>query len=122
MHQFSGPRHRHQLHAKLHPWRLIVLAFFVLLAAGVQQAHAIQASPNPIVVKQPDGTTVTLNIRGDEWFNWYEDETGYTVLFNSAEEEYVYAQLGDNGELEASSLLVGRASRLVNGLATFSPP
>src|SRR4051794_35544467 len=40
----------------------------------------ISPNPRPIVVKQPDGTSLKLWFQGSPFYSWYEDEQGYTVL------------------------------------------
>ena len=63
-------------------------------------AQAIPADPTPIAVAQPDGTTVSVVLHGDEFFHFTTTIDGYTVVKNAAG-YYTYAQL--NGDvLEAS--------------------
>lgn len=46
---------------------------------GVGSAFAVPARPTPIEVEQPDGTKVTLTLRGDEYFHYYQTSDGYIV-------------------------------------------
>ena len=55
-------------------------------------AHAIPADPTPIKVTQPDGSTLTVRLHGDEFFHFTTTHDGYTVLKNEAG-YYTYAQL-----------------------------
>ena len=50
-----------------------------LLFAGLTAIWADPANPDPIKMKQPDGTTITLRIHGDEFHSWYTSEDGKTV-------------------------------------------
>ena len=59
---------------------LISTAGFAVLMACVPSAFAVSANPNSFREVQPDGTVVTLRVRGDEHFNWTEDSAGYTVI------------------------------------------
>ena len=47
-----------------------------LLLAGVLAARAVPAYPRPVTVVQPDGSTVVIQLHGDENFHWITDETG----------------------------------------------
>ena len=60
-------------------------------------ARAIPADPTPVKVTQPDGSTVTIQLHGDEFFNFTTTHDGYTVLKNQAG-YYTYAQI-DHGRL-----------------------
>lgn len=51
---------------------------------------AMPSAPGSIVASQPDGTLVNVTLRGDEHQNWYETQSGYTVLKNAAG-QWVYA-------------------------------
>jgi len=66
----------------------------------------VPASPHSYEVRQPDGTVITLFIRGDEHFHWEEDAAGFTVVARD-DGAYVYAILGVKGELAPSGLRVG---------------
>ncbi len=63
---------------------------------------AIPAYPGIFAVTQPDGTTVHLQLVGDEWQSFTTTSDGYTVVKN-ANGAYVYAKL-DNGKLVATSI------------------
>ncbi|MFP6597919.1 MAG: hypothetical protein VCC01_10730 [Candidatus Hydrogenedentota bacterium] len=62
----------------------------LLLTMGTAfQANAVQANPNLIAETQPDGTPITLLLKGDEWFHWYEDLDGYTIVEDGGTYFYV---------------------------------
>ena len=67
---------------------------FCFLMVGVLclMAKAIPADPTPIQVTQPDGTTVTVALHGDEFFHFTTTLDGYTVVKN-AQGFYTYAML-----------------------------
>ncbi|MBQ5723658.1 MAG: peptidase M6, partial [Muribaculaceae bacterium] len=46
---------------------------------GVSAAYAVPADPRPFTVTQPDGTTLTIRIVGDEFFHCLMTEDGYLV-------------------------------------------
>ena len=50
-----------------------------LLAMAAVPAFAVPADPRPITVTQPDGTDVTISMRGDEAFHYMVDSEGYLL-------------------------------------------
>lgn len=47
-----------------------------------QSAFAIKANPKPVVVKQPDGSTLTIRIHGDENRHYVSTTDGYRVALD----------------------------------------
>lgn len=66
-------------------------------------ALAVPAIPKPITVKQPDGTSITIMLRGDEHLNWAETTDGYTLL-RDGQGYLSFAEKDKNGNLVASSV------------------
>lgn len=93
--------------------------FLMLLVTGTLVwgtiASAIPASPHPFAATQPDGTSITLRVRGDESMCWFEDLAGYAVVRDKAN-TYVYATLDTHGQLEPTDLQVGKADPVASGL------
>jgi hypothetical protein len=56
------------------------------------QVNKVPASKRPIEYNQPDGTTLTLLLKGDERMHWAETPDGYTLLSND-KNGYEYAKL-----------------------------
>lgn len=79
----------------------ILIRVLVLCSA----AYGVTANPSPLALVQPDGDVFTAFQRGDEWQNWFENETGYTIVKNS-EEEWTFAKEVANGKLVPSDLIV----------------
>ena len=63
---------------------------------------AVPAKKGVRKVTQPDGTTVSIELHGDEWSHHTTTADGYTVLLN-AQGFYVYASLRD-GKLAATAI------------------
>lgn len=63
----------------------------LLLAAALLGAapalRAVPADPTPFKYTQPDGTVITLQMHGDEWFGWTTDKAG-TVVARAADGFY----------------------------------
>jgi len=84
---------------------LVFTSVTSLLIASVPSAFAVSANPDAFQDVQPDGTVVSLRVRGDEHFNWSEDLDGYTVIRNKG--WYEYARLNSQGRLVPTGLKVG---------------
>ena len=68
----------------------------ILLGLLYGSAQAIPADPTPVKVTQPDGTSLTITLHGDEFFHYTTTQDGYTVLKNTAG-FYTYANVvGDH--------------------------
>lgn len=94
--------------------RHFVVAALVLAACQGGVAYAMTASPFPFDVTQPDGTTVTLYIRGNEYFHWLEDVNGYTVVRQV--DTFLYAKLDSNQQLAPTQWMVGKVDPKAAGL------
>ncbi len=90
---------------------LLFLTGFLLIN---QCLFSMPADPGAFDSVQPDGRAIRLHIRGDEWFHWYEDTRGYTVVRDKG--RYAYAQLNQNNRLVPTPLTVGRDDPEVGGL------
>ena len=78
---------------------------YVLLAAIVMsiQAFAIPAHRGLVKVAQPDGTMLTIDLVGDEYYHFNTTADGYTVMQNETG-AYVYADRDGMG-LKATQIL-----------------
>lgn len=85
----------------------------MLLVFCAHQAHAVPANPNGFEDLQPDGSRISLVIRGDERFHWMEDEKGFTVVRGRG--WYRYARL-KRGKLARTKLKVGIDDPEAHGL------
>ncbi len=70
--------------------------FLLLVIIGLPILHAqenrAQASGKPIEYKQPDGTTTTILLKGDENLRWAETLDGYTLLSNAVTKGWEYGK------------------------------
>ena len=59
---------------------------FMFIALGLLYlaGQAIPADPRPVQVTQPDGTTLTITLHGDEFFHFTTTSDGYTIVKNAA--------------------------------------
>ena len=73
-------------------------------------ARAIPAYPWPFEVKQPDGTTLTIQMQGDEHGYLAMTDDGYPIVQNTTTGYYEYARLATRG-IEPSGIVATPASR-----------
>lgn len=59
-------------------------------------AWGAPASPFPIIAEQPDGSSVEVFRRGDEFVNWVETPEGYPLVKNAATGFWEYAYVSGN--------------------------
>ena len=83
--------------------------FLLLVGLLSLTAQAIPADPTPITVTQPDGSTLTVKLNGDEFFHFTTTLDGYTVLKNQAG-YYTYARL-DGDRLVTSGRIARNADQ-----------
>ena len=79
--------------------KLLLLSVALLLC--VCRMTAVPSHPGTVTVQQPDGSTLTLRLLGDEWLHFNTTADGYTVVKDSRG-YYVYAEL-QNGRLCATA-------------------
>jgi M6 family metalloprotease-like protein/MYXO-CTERM domain-containing protein len=86
---------------------LSILAM-VLLGLSALPAGAVPAPPFPIQLQQPDGSSITGYLRGDEFLSWAEDMLGYSLVRDPADGFLRYAVLGRDGNLIPTVYLPGK--------------
>jgi len=80
------------------------------------------AQLEPVTVRQPDGTPLTIRILGDERFLVTETLDGYTVTRDAKTDEWRYALCNADGKLVPSELVAGKHDPGKNGLAKHIRP
>ena len=81
---------------------------------------AVGPNPLPFEAHQPDGTRVTLRMRGTERDYWYEDSKGFSVVTSGG--RFVYATLDATGHLAATNLVVGASDPVMANLTVGIKP
>ncbi|MBQ2398819.1 MAG: M6 family metalloprotease domain-containing protein [Muribaculaceae bacterium] len=84
-------------------FRKLALAMTVALCGGV--AMGAPARPGIIERELPDGSTLSLNLRGDESHHQYFSLDGYPVM-ESADGYFYYGTLSTQGRIESSDIRV----------------
>lgn len=85
------------------------LAVGALLVGTAATAMAKPAYRGPIAATQPDGTTITIRLTGDEFSHAAFTEDGYPVVYDD-NLGYVYADILSDGRLAASNIVVSEAA------------
>jgi M6 family metalloprotease-like protein len=81
-----------------------LIIFLAFLFIPTVMLYAIPANPNPVLITQPNETSLTIMIKGDERVHWYKSMDDYTLLYNEA--GYLsYAQLDENGDLQPTNYI-----------------
>ena len=71
---------------------------------------AVPAKRCKTLVRQPDGSMITVMVRGDENFHFMSTEDGMPIAMN-ADKAYCYAYMADDGVLRASAQVAHDAER-----------
>ncbi len=87
----------------------LVFLFFQIFNLS-QPVLSVPAYPHPIEFKQPDGSIITIQLKGDEKVNWAVTMDGYTIL-STKEGEYQYALLDEEGDLTFSGVKVSNIEK-----------
>ncbi|MCI0499201.1 MAG: M6 family metalloprotease domain-containing protein [Planctomycetales bacterium] len=95
--------------------KALCAAAVFLLAAVPAPVMAVPACPEGAPVTQPDGTEISVYLRGDEYAHWNESREGYQIIKNG-KGEWVY-MVEKAGAAAASEHAVGKADpEAVNAL------
>ena len=81
----------------------------MVLLAMTGTIKAVPAKSGAVKVQQPDGSYVSIVLRGDEWLNFNTTTDGYSVVKNS-QGFYVYAEKQD-GQLKATQMVAHDAQQ-----------
>lgn len=99
---------------------IAILALGLLASAA---SHAVPAKRIKTAVKQPDGTSLVITIRGDEHFHFTSTEDGMPLI-QATDGAYCYAVLDKDGRLAPSSQIAhspsARSAQELSFLRTYS--
>ena len=81
-----------------------ILQYGVLTVAAMFgfQSWAVPAKPGLRTVPQPDGSTITVELRGDEFFHQYLTEDGYPLVEKDG--YFYYSDYSDSGDVINSGI------------------
>ena len=92
-----------------------ILATLALLLGALHILSAIPAYPGKIRVTQPDGSVITIQVHGDEWFHYVTDENG-RVIARGADGFFHPAEMPSAAQ-RAEAAEAGRAARQMRASA-----
>ncbi len=84
-----------------------IIMLLVTLLFHVDRLLAVPANPHPRVLQQPDGTTFTAVLKGDEHFGFAVTEEGFSIVCDPATGWWSYARK-EGGLLRPSPYMVGK--------------
>lgn len=85
----------------------------VLATCIVTLTYAAPAVTGDIEFKQKDGATFVGQIKGDEWFNWIEDDKEHIIKYSNRSKNFEYGRLKEiNGDVDLVPSGVKVGSRL----------
>ena len=93
---------------------LLMFACFLFFLG--HDVFAVPAVPWPVDKTQPDGTKITVYIRGDEKVHWMESLDGYTLMYD-AEKYIVYAEQDAGKNMVPSNKKFTKISTPPSGIA-----
>ena len=88
--------------------KVLIIVLFGQL--GFISVYAVKAYPFPITVTQPDGTSLTILLHGDEFHHYQTTEDGYNLKTN-AKGFLTYAMFNAAGEVVESEYIAHNASK-----------
>ncbi len=100
--------------------KIIFLLLLLILSTSV---FAVPASPEPAIITYEDGSSLTVFVKGDENFHWYETLDGFQVKRN-LKGQFEYVQKGLNKSNILSTIIAHdpsvRNSKEVDLVSTLS--
>lgn len=81
-------------------YTVLVITLFTL-----EHLNAIPATPFPVKINQPDGSELTVYLKGDEFFKYKTTLDGYLIIPDK-QGFYTYAQKNSSGVYESSDVRV----------------
>lgn len=87
----------------------LMLMSILLLMMGLR-SMAVPAYPHPIDYQLPDGTTIKIQLMGDERVRWAQTPDGYSILVTK-EGYYEYAIKNADGDMIASGVKVSNINQ-----------
>ena len=82
----------------------LLLSLFLTFSV-LNSVNAMPAYPGLVEFTQPDGTKISVYLKGDENVKWAETLDGYSIMFNK-EGYYEYAKLDTRGDMVPSGIKV----------------
>jgi M6 family metalloprotease-like protein len=88
--------------------KILLITFICILTSN--SLYAVPAYPHPIVKTLPDGSTITIKLRGNEHFKYTLSEDGYLIK-QAADGFFYFQQLNESGEQTQTNIRVKEISQ-----------
>lgn len=95
----------------------ILILFFILITIN-QTAIAVSAYPYLVEITQPDGSKITIILKGDEHVKWAQTTDGYSIMRNSSG-FFEYAILDSKSDMIPSGIRAADQSKRNNSDIQF---
>ncbi len=101
---------------------LFFLFILLLISLSPERTFAVAASPYPVQVVQPDRSTITIRIHGDEFLNW--TTCGERLVSRGSDGFFYYADFKADGSKELSGVraVYNNIALLDQTLTSVRPP
>lgn len=86
-----------------------ILSTILLIAFAIGSILAGPLKNVPCTITQPNGLVINCFVSGDEFFNYYHDADGYTIIMNNETGYYTYG-IEQNGQVVPSEYIVGQVN------------
>lgn len=86
-----------------------ILSTILLIAFAIGSILAGPLKNVPCTLVQPNGQVIHCFVSGDEFFNYYHDADGYTIIMNNETGYYTYG-IEQNGQVVPSEYIVGQVN------------
>ena len=86
-----------------------ILSTILLIAFAIGSILAAPLKNVPCTLVQPNGEVIHCFVSGDEFFNYYHDAAGYTIIMNTETGYYTYG-VEQNGRVVPSAYIVGQTN------------
>ena len=107
---------------KTYTLRVFAITTLILIAFKLS---AIPAYRQPITIVQGDGSTLTICLHGDEFYNYKTTTDGYLIAENTQTGIYNYATVDSKGLITTLAIKANNANKRLGGelkfLATIEP-
>ncbi len=97
-----------------------IITLLVALSLITTTALAIPAKKGPIQITQPDGSSLTIELHGDEFLSWTTVNGG--LVAQKEDGFYYHASFDAGGYIVASNSKVTNAGFTRSGASTITPP
>jgi|GEM_PF-4639826 len=84
---------------------LMMLIAMICLMSAPASVFAVTACPEPFPFTQPNGALISVQLYGDEFLSWTEDNMGNLIIFDEALDGYCYAEWTDDGAVSTGNLV-----------------